>query len=89
MSVVAHEPIEEIASTGQYSDSVMSRWIFANGIHCIDLIRYFVGDVDEVSSMSENQNYAAVLFSRSVFTTFWIYLNARSTSVDNQQNNII
>ena len=70
LTVVAHEPIEEIASTGQYSDSVMSRWIFANGIHCIDLIRYFVGDVDEVSSMSENQNYAAVLRSGNATVSY-------------------
>ena len=61
LSVVAHEPISEISETGQYSKHVMSRWIFANGIHCIDLIRYFAGEIEEVSSLSKNQNYAAVM----------------------------
>ena len=61
LSVIAHEPIKEISETSQYSNEVMSRWIFANGIHCIDLIRYFVGEIESVSSLSENQNYAAVM----------------------------
>jgi len=66
MNVVAHEPISEIAASGQYDEDVITNWIFANGIHCIDLIRFFVGNVEEVVSTSEGQNYSAMIKSGDI-----------------------
>jgi predicted dehydrogenase len=64
--VEAPERIADYRAAG-HPDEVINNILFANGIHCIDLFRYFGGEVAEVKSQStrwfENQNdsYNALL----------------------------
>ena len=45
---------------GENSKESMDNWIYANGIHCIDLLRFFAGDVKEIISFSEKEKKAFV-----------------------------
>jgi predicted dehydrogenase len=66
MVVEAPERIADYRTAG-HPDEVVNNILFANGIHCIDLFRYFGGEVAEVMNVSsqwfENQkdSYNALL----------------------------
>jgi predicted dehydrogenase len=57
---------------------IQNRWFFANGIHCIDLMRFFGGDVADVKSISQrwfseqNDSFSALLKFRSGATGTYI-----------------
>ena len=50
--VEAPERMAEVKALDIHPSQVVSKWLFANGMHCIDLLRYFGGDVAEVRAMS-------------------------------------
>lgn len=52
ISVEAPERLAEVKALDMHPSQVVRRLLFANGIHCIDLLRYFGGDVVEVHAMS-------------------------------------
>lgn len=62
VSVVVEGPerLDEVKAVGIHPAEIIHRLLFANGIHCIDLLRYFGGDVDEVHAtrrqLNEEQN---------------------------------
>jgi predicted dehydrogenase len=49
VSVDAHEDLRDV-ERDKFPPEVLRRWPYANGIHAIDLLRYFGGDVAEVES---------------------------------------
>jgi predicted dehydrogenase len=53
VSVDAHEDLTTVPRD-KFSDLVLRRWPYANGIHALDLLRYFGGDVAEVESHSRS-----------------------------------
>lgn len=48
--IEAPEHLESIIKKKKFKKKVLKKWIFANGIHCIDLFRFFCGDVKKVTS---------------------------------------
>lgn len=52
----APEKFEEIKSRKKYTRKVLSNWIIANGIHCIDLFNFFCGEHKKVFSVSRKIN---------------------------------
>ncbi len=46
----APEHFEMILKKKKFKKKVLKKWVLANGIHCIDLLRYFGGDVKNVIS---------------------------------------
>lgn len=43
--VEGHERMAAIRATGKHPEPVLSAWLYANGTHTIDLLRYFGGEV--------------------------------------------
>ena len=41
----------------KFSKNTKSHWMFVNSIHCIDLIRFFAGNVKEISSFSNDEKF--------------------------------
>ena len=54
--IEAPEYFEDIKSKNKFSKKVLNNWIYANGIHCINLFNFFAGDVDKVFSFSKKIN---------------------------------
>ncbi|MBM4435634.1 MAG: Gfo/Idh/MocA family oxidoreductase [Actinobacteria bacterium] len=50
VTVHADEDIERIWTNARFTDEVRRRWAYANGIHALDLLRFFGGDVRRVES---------------------------------------
>lgn len=50
INVEAHEPKQLLSKQGMPA-SVLDRWHYANGVHCIDLLRYLGGDHKRVMTM--------------------------------------
>jgi predicted dehydrogenase len=50
--VEAPEHLAPLKAAGFHPAEVVERFLFANGIHCIDLLRYFGGEVEEVYAMA-------------------------------------
>jgi predicted dehydrogenase len=46
------ERLAEVKAVGIHPPEIIEGLLFANGIHCIDLLRYFGGDVDHISATS-------------------------------------
>jgi len=59
--IEAPERFSDINSS-KFSDVIRKNWMFCNSIHCIDLIRFFGGDVKkiEVNSVPSKHVYSAV-----------------------------
>ena len=58
------------------SKEAMDAWIYANGVHCIDLLRFFGGDVKEVVSLSDKDKQfynAQIKFENCVgqYRSYW------------------
>lgn len=47
-----HEPIDRICNKGKHGNTVLDRWMIANGIHAVDLFRYVGGAIKSVSTHS-------------------------------------
>ncbi len=54
--VEAPERFKQIKSKDKFPEEVLSRWIIANGIHCLDLLLYFGGEVKSVKTISKKFN---------------------------------
>jgi len=48
--VEAPERFVQIKDKGKFSEKSLSRWIFANGIHCLDMLPFIGGNIKKVSS---------------------------------------
>ena len=51
VTIEAHEDLDRIRSRPKFPDEVISRWGAANGIHALDLLRYFGGDVSDITAV--------------------------------------
>ncbi|MDP7251929.1 MAG: Gfo/Idh/MocA family oxidoreductase [Planctomycetota bacterium] len=51
VTVEAHEDIERVRNGTKFPPEVLHRWSAANGIHALDMIRFFGGDVSSVTSI--------------------------------------
>jgi len=60
--IEAPERINEIQKSSKFSDLVKKNWMFCNSIHCVDLIRFFGGDVEKIESNSDPKRllYSAI-----------------------------
>lgn len=45
VAIEGHERIAAVRATGKHPDAVLAGWLYANGTHTIDLLRYFGGEV--------------------------------------------
>ena len=54
----APEKFAQIKEKGKFSDEVLSRWVIANGIHCIDLLLHFGGTPLIVHTFNNSVNEA-------------------------------
>ncbi len=48
VTVEAHEDVRRVRENPKFPDEVLRRWSAANGIHALDLLRYFGGEVSDV-----------------------------------------
>lgn len=53
VTVDAHEDIDRLREWDKFPDEVIARWSAANGIHALDLLRYFGGDVAKIDSVQQ------------------------------------
>lgn len=65
--VEAPEWIQKIRMAGKFPDAVLEKWAVLNGIHVIDLVRFFAGDVKNITSFrhalqeKNGDNFGALL----------------------------
>jgi predicted dehydrogenase len=53
VTVDAHEDIERLRTGTKFPPEVIARWSAANGIHALDLLRYFGGDVASIDAIQQ------------------------------------
>jgi len=60
--IEAPERINDIQKSSKFSDLVKKNWMFCNSIHCVDLIRFFGGDVEKIETNSDPKRllYSAI-----------------------------
>lgn len=51
VAVEAHEDVPSVRAGGRFPDEVVGRWVVANGIHVLDLVRFFGGDTCRVTAV--------------------------------------
>lgn len=74
ISVEANERIIELLQDNKVPEAVKEKWIYANGIHCIDLMRFFAdADSKEVTSVSlpSQKKYNALIKFMSGITAHY------------------
>lgn len=54
VSVEGHERMWRIREQNQWSDYVLSKWIFANSVHTIDLLRFFGGEAQNIRTLAHS-----------------------------------
>lgn len=54
ISIEAPEHFTEILQKKKFKLKVLKKWVLGNGIHCIDLFRYFNGDINNVITRVKN-----------------------------------
>lgn len=59
--IEGNERLEAVKKIYAGRDSIINNWVYLNGIHCIDLFRYFCGETKEVVSMSKFGDYHSLL----------------------------
>lgn len=81
--VEAHEPILDYRSRGEFESWLYDRWMVANTIHAIDLLRLICGEVAEVHAIGRRVNEpqgdqfsAAVGFEGGEIGTFVAHWNS-------------
>lgn len=52
LAVEGHERIQLVRATGIHPDEVLRAWLYANGTHTVDLLRFFGGEVRQVRSFA-------------------------------------
>ena len=50
VTVEAHEDVQRIRERAKFTDEVVRRWSAANGIHALDLLRFFGGEVAHIEA---------------------------------------
>lgn len=53
ITVEAHEDLHQIREDAKFPEEVQRRWSAANGIHALDLLRFFGGQVTEIKASCE------------------------------------
>jgi predicted dehydrogenase len=53
ITVDAHEDIDRLRAQSKFPPEVVSRWSAANGIHALDLLRFFAGDIAEITALQQ------------------------------------
>ncbi len=59
LAVEGHERMWRVRAGGSFSAEVLDRWLFANGTHTVDLLRFFGGEPREVFAIHESLREAA------------------------------
>ncbi len=61
--IEAPERFSKAEACGKYSKKTLNSWVFANGIHCIDLFTFFAGEAEKIISFSkpEQHSYQAII----------------------------
>ncbi len=59
--IEANERLWQIKELYPGQDEIINNWIYLNGIHCIDLFRFFCNDVKTVNSKSSFGNYHSMI----------------------------
>lgn len=54
--IEAPENFSDILKKKKFKKKVLEKWVLANGIHCIDLFRFFCGDVKKVTTKVNSLN---------------------------------
>ncbi len=49
----------------KFSENIQKHWMFVNSIHCIDLLRFFSGDIESITTFSEPSKYVFNAIGRS------------------------
>jgi predicted dehydrogenase len=81
IAVEGHERIWRVRETGKFPEKVMAQWIFANGVHTIDLLRFFGGEARNFTAIAHKyreprgDQFAAVMELESGalghYSAFW------------------
>jgi virulence factor len=50
VTVEAHEDVQRVRENPKFPEEVLRRWSAANGVHALDLLRYFGGEVSEIQA---------------------------------------
>lgn len=50
-----HQPISLLKRKGKHSSQVLERWLFANGVHAIDLIRHIFGEISNLEILKTSR----------------------------------
>ena len=51
VTIEAHEDLQRIRENPKFNDEVTQRWSAANGIHALDLLRFFGGDIARIEAV--------------------------------------
>ncbi len=54
IQLTCNEPISRIRQSGKFESWICDKWLIANTIHYIDLLRYFGGDIDAISGFGRS-----------------------------------
>lgn len=50
--IEGHERIAAVRATGRHPDAVLAGWLYANGTHTVDLLRFFGGEVTQAHCLA-------------------------------------
>lgn len=69
VSIEAPENFSQILKKKKFSKTVLDKWIYANAIHCIDLFRFFNGEIKKIFTFNRKtlSNYIDLFNSTVIF----------------------